>query len=287
MSSLWLAMAALWVLLSAPAQAEISYLVQRDHETYVIVGTIHMGSGPDTRLQSDTLAHLCSSNQVYLELARSELSGVLLRMMREGRRNGPSLSETLGSELWAEFSAFTQSYGIPGAQIDDLEMWLISMLLTPQMATKAGFSSEYGIETKLYAAIARANIKERGLERVDDQLAAIRKALASSTDVELARGLMDEGESATAELRALELAWRAGDLDALMEAIDASSDSMELAWLLDQRNVAWFEYLQETYAGSDTPTKLFIAVGAGHLGGDTGLLKLFADAGYQVTPLHQ
>ncbi|WP_185960651.1 TraB/GumN family protein [Aliidiomarina halalkaliphila] len=276
----------LGVLIAGPTQAEISYLAQRDSHTVVIVGTIHMGSGPETRLRSETKDHIYSSDKVYLELASSDLAGAYFRMMREGRRNGPPLSETLEPELWEAFSSFTQSYGLPGATIDTLEMWMISILLTPQIATKAGFNAHYGIEAGLYTALARADIQGYGLESVDDQLSAIRKTLANTSDAEIALSLMSEGEDAIEELRELELTWRAGNLDGLMDAIYASATYTELEWLLDHRNIAWFDYLQDTYGHREAPLKLFIAVGAGHLGGETGLLQLFADAGYEVTPLH-
>lgn len=278
---------ALCLLLTAPVQAEVSYIAQRDNQTYIIVGTIHMGSGPETCLCSETREHMFSSDRVYLELAGSDLASAFFRMMRQGRRSGPPLSETLGPELWEEFSSFTQSYGLPGAQIDSLEMWMVSMLLVPQMATKAGFSAQYGIESSLYTSLARANIQGYGLETVDDQLNAIRHTLGEASDAEVARSLMSDAQNAMEDLRDLELSWRAGDLDGLMSAIQASATYTELEWLLDKRNIAWFNYLQENYADTKEPQKIFVAVGAGHLGGEKGLLQLFRDAGYEVAPLHQ
>jgi uncharacterized protein YbaP (TraB family) len=51
--------------------------------------------------------------------------------------------------------------------------------------------------------------------------------------------------------------------------------------LLDQRNIKWVEYLSPQFQ----QTSFFVAVGAGHLGGEKGLIKLLRNQGYTVTPI--
>ncbi|TCV19996.1 hypothetical protein EDC17_100395 [Sphingobacterium alimentarium] len=51
--------------------------------------------------------------------------------------------------------------------------------------------------------------------------------------------------------------------------------------MLTQRNLRWVEAIPSKIAN----TKTFIAVGSGHLGGETGLIKLLRDKGYTVTPI--
>ena len=74
-------------------------------------------------------------------------------------------------------------------------------------------------------------------------------------------------------------------LSALMEN-DAADDEMMknyLPLLLDNRNKNWVKQLETIL-----PKKsLFIAVGAGHLSGDNGLINLLRKKGYTVQPLHQ
>ena len=64
------------------------------------------------------------------------------------------------------------------------------------------------------------------------------------------------------------------------ESLEYFSES-EVDLLLHQRNSDWIEKIG-VYA-SDKPT--FFAVGAGHLGGDQGVVNLLLEAGYEVTPV--
>ena len=48
--------------------------------------------------------------------------------------------------------------------------------------------------------------------------------------------------------------------------------------ILDQRNISWIPTLQERMKKES----LFVAVGAGHLGGESGVISLLKKAGYQV-----
>ena len=63
-----------------------------------------------------------------------------------------------------------------------------------------------------------------------------------------------------------------------------TQDAFDAAWdafidvILNQRNLAWMDRIAE-----NTAERIVIAVGAGHLGGDTGLLNLLEQAGYTIT----
>jgi hypothetical protein len=51
--------------------------------------------------------------------------------------------------------------------------------------------------------------------------------------------------------------------------------------LLKNRNKNWVKQLKEIMKNKS----VFVAVGAGHLVGDTGLIRLLKKAGYNVVPL--
>jgi uncharacterized protein YbaP (TraB family) len=77
-------------------------------------------------------------------------------------------------------------------------------------------------------------------------------------------------------------AYLAGSLTDLMELYVASNtEGEDFAFLLDDRNIAWMEMLPDWLAQGRT----FIAVGAMHLPGESGLLALLSKAGYTLKPL--
>ena len=74
--------------------------------------------------------------------------------------------------------------------------------------------------------------------------------------------------------------------DAGATVVGISSDSVEshkafAAKLLDDRNRAWIPQLEKSMSGKS----VFIAVGAGHLGGKSGVIRLLTAKGYKLKPI--
>ena len=96
-----------------------------------------------------------------------------------------------------------------------------------------------------------------------------------------------QGQARKAEAICLNNAYKAQDLDEmlkLMEERDGNScdpQPGEMEDLLDNRNKAWIEKMPSIM--KETPT-LFV-VGAGHLPGTNGVLKLLKEKGYTVEPM--
>lgn len=121
-----------------------------------------------------------------------------------------------------------------------------------------------------------------GLETIDDQLAAI-----DSIPLKIqAQMLIDElkkehGENEYERLVALYIQQ---DIDALQKAINqgmSKDDQTMMNFLLKDRNVKWIPKMNAMM--KDRPT--FFAVGAGHLGGEYGVIKLLKEAGYKVSAI--
>lgn len=62
---------------------------------------------------------------------------------------------------------------------------------------------------------------------------------------------------------------------------DLGMDEKTRRMLIDDRNADWLKQLSSILPSES----VFIAVGAGHLIGDTGLIKELQKAGYTVTPV--
>ncbi len=99
--------------------------------------------------------------------------------------------------------------------------------------------------------------------------------------MESVRGLLDG--SGAQSIREITDAYMAQDIEALGRAMsDPAHNSPEsLDRLLYTRNAAWVQTLSEWLPQES----VFIAVGAGHLPGDRGLISLLRQAGYEVTPV--
>jgi uncharacterized protein YbaP (TraB family) len=103
----------------------------------------------------------------------------------------------------------------------------------------------------------------------------------------LAQGLQ-QLEQADSVLDPLYRAWLAGDLDELDRLLlreeRAANPEFEPVYekLYDQRNIAMAETLLELLRGDGS---YFVIVGAGHLIGEKGIIRLLEDAGFRPDPV--
>jgi len=76
--------------------------------------------------------------------------------------------------------------------------------------------------------------------------------------------------------------YKAQNLTALQDEIEQSPDmkGQEEALLIN-RNKNWIPRMEGAMQGNS----ILFAVGAGHLGGDFGVIKLLRDKGYKLTPI--
>jgi uncharacterized protein len=119
-----------------------------------------------------------------------------------------------------------------------------------------------------------------GLETLEEQL----KLLYDRQPVEqqanqLVQMVKHHNETSSRKGPGLTDMYLKANLDGMWDLFQRESDSpADLYKLVDDRNVRWMSRLRETMAIRST----FIAVGAGHLPGPNGLLKLLREAGYTV-----
>ena len=79
----------------------------------------------------------------------------------------------------------------------------------------------------------------------------------------------------------LVLDYKAQNLTALTKQFEEDENTLAKEHLLDKRNNNWISKLRSLI----TTKSCFIAVGAGHLGGQKGLIELLKKEGYTVVPI--
>lgn len=122
-----------------------------------------------------------------------------------------------------------------------------------------------------------------GFETIEDQLGIfdnMPKQVLAAMVMEMVK---DDGTNSDLLMNELISAYQKQDLDKLAQLINSEEESgaMDTDALLYDRNAKWIPKIKEF-----TKTKsCFIAVGAGHLGGEKGVIDLLKKAGYTVTPI--
>ena len=120
-----------------------------------------------------------------------------------------------------------------------------------------------------------------GLETLEEQLKLIYDRQPVEQQASQLVGLVKHhyNKSSVPEGPGLTDLYLKADLDGMWDLFQRESSSpADLYALVDDRNMRWMSQLRVTMALRST----FIAVGAGHLPGPNGLLKLLREAGYTV-----
>ncbi|MCH8501422.1 MAG: TraB/GumN family protein [Aliidiomarina sp.] len=262
------------------AQAEILYKAKFGEQTWWILGTIHVGEGEEMRLSERSIEAFLQSDKVWMELTPEEMERAAEVMLGNGVRSDNFFPQNLEEETWSALQQQLLAVGIPPMQVTSLEPWLLELMLIMQIAALEGFSPELGSESQLLAVAAEMQGELLGLETAQDQIEALMDAAVGSDEEQMVR-LLEQLDKGVEQLQQMKMYWVNGDLDSLMSILVEDLDAAQLAAVLDQRNINWMETLRP-YFGQSSGT-YFIAVGAGHLGGETGLIPAFSAAGAEMT----
>ncbi|MCH8492317.1 MAG: TraB/GumN family protein [Idiomarina sp.] len=266
------------VLFSTPTYAEVLYKVSYGEQTWWVLGTIHIGE-PDMQLSKQSEQAFSESEEVWFELSPEELQRAALLLFQQGA-SATTLSSQVEPELWQRFETTLSEHGIVAGAFNNLEPWLMEIMVLMQLALTEGFDVEYGSEAQLMQWAGAQNTPMFGFETAQDQIDALRTGSEQSV-AEAIEELLESLHNGAAEIAVLADAWRAGDIQELMLLVRESMNERQLDALLWQRNLAWFAKLQTMLDETDSATRM-IAVGAAHLGDEFGLLQLFHDAGAEI-----
>ena len=121
-----------------------------------------------------------------------------------------------------------------------------------------------------------------GLETVEEQLKFIDQ-LPIATQVSMVMETIRLGDKSHAKLIELEQTYQSQNIDALHQLMQDETGivATEQTTLVDNRNANWIPKIEKFIQKDRT----FIAVGAGHLGGEKGIIRLLQAKGYRVTPI--
>jgi len=246
-----------------------------------LFGTIHSEDKRVTALPEPVIKALNASNRFTMEAI---IDGEGLVHMAEMMyfSDGRTLEQVVGKKLYAESVKLLTARGIPTTGVEKQKPWAVMMALSMPPA-KTG---EY-LDLILQDRATRQNKPVSGLETVQEQVAVF-DDLPLTDQVALLQEAVQEQDTYQKDLEEMIGAYLARDIAALAEAGAKHNPHDERLYrsvmdrLLTRRNTRMVERLGPILKTGGA----FIAVGAAHLPGESGLLNLLAEAGYRVTPVY-
>lgn len=240
-------------------------------------GTFHLMCKEDIVLSKSVDDAIANADDVYFELDLDDPSTMLSGIFFINMKADTTLSQLLtADELKRVSSFFKDTLGTPITMFQRMKPSLLEAFMYPKMLACKNSS---GVEQELLVKVAAANKKVYGLETIQDQTSVFDKIPYSVQ----AKGLVKSVDSfASAKKNFAEMVtnYKAQQLDLLGDALDVDTEGLSayLDVLLYDRNKNWVKKIKPIMESKN----LFIAVGAGHLPGEQGLIDLLRKEGYEV-----
>ena len=246
-------------------------------ESYVL-GTMHIAEARVMKvvdiIQQQFAASPLFAMEVVLDGAAMHKLGVAM-FYADGR----SLAEEAGAPLFASIARHLGDYGIPSTLAEKMKPW--AAFTTLSMPLGAGAPP---LDMQLMSAARQAGKQVVGLESVDEQLAVF-DGVPDTDQLAMLREVACHYHVFQHELAEMVDAYVARDLAALVEQSLRYTSAGKEAFmdkLLYQRNVRMAERMLPLLAVGHA----FIAVGALHLPGERGVLRLLEQQGYRVEAVY-
>jgi uncharacterized protein YbaP (TraB family) len=152
-----------------------------------------------------------------------------------------------------------------------------------QTATQMQFMGKTESYEMTFQNIANKNkIKMEGLETIADQMKIFDDLTKEQQAEMVMAGIRDEEKSNEMSAQMQQI-YRRQRIDSLYNMIHSEGGVLaeEQNAFLDNRNKNWIPKIKNYISQG----KAFIAVGAGHLGGENGVIRLLEKEGFTVTPV--
>ncbi|MBD3678012.1 MAG: TraB/GumN family protein [Rhodobacteraceae bacterium] len=281
---------------SAPYPEGNLWRAEKDGTTVHVVGTIHI---PDPRLErvlTKIAKPIAEADLVILESTAELQTETQRRMTQEPGLvyivEGPTLIDRLPEEDWIKLRDRLQERGIPGFMAAKFQPWYAGLVLAiPPCAMDELASGGAGLDAMIDEEAGMAGVPLVSLDTadtifdlfahdpMDEQIEMLQLSLSIETDEAAMFATMLDSYFAGHHRELWEFS-RLFASGLAIEEIDALFDEMEQEILI-ARNLRWAPMILQHLEGRD----VVLAVGAAHLSGETGVLRLLEEAGYKLKPL--
>lgn len=244
-----------------------------------LFGTIHMICPEDYLWTPVMQQALDQSRKVAFELDMDDPQLSMKVAMGMMLPAGKTLKDFYTEEEYNRLKAAVDSNaGMPMEMLQTLKPFAVMSMLASK---SVNCSTPDSYESHIMKAVAKSGKEIVGLEAAQDQIDVIEKMNTDSAAQMLLK-ITQEMEELKSQFADLVAAYKQQDLPALYQLIITSPDYKEdLNTLLFDRNRKWIPVITRLCRAQST----FVAVGAGHLWGDKGVISLLRKAGYTVSAI--
>jgi uncharacterized protein len=249
-----------------------------------LFGTIHLLCATDIELSPNLKKAIEETDRVYLELDMDNLFEMMQAVQKMKMRNDTTLSDLLSKEDYEKVKNFFSKKGsvIPFSILETYKPMLAASMI---MQTSTDCDNAISMEQLIMMQAKRGGKEIKGMETMAYQLSIFDSIPYEVQAKQLVAFITDEAteEKAGKDYDEMANAYLSQDLSKLETLINKEelgiSNFTDL--LLYNRNKNWVNTMERIFSSNS----VVVAVGAGHLPGDKGVINLLRKAGYTVEPI--
>lgn len=247
-----------------------------------IFGTMHILSQEDFSISKEVKTSFENSEQIVMELDMDNPNMQTQMMQHVQMKEGSTLDQFLSEEEMKQLDAELKS--IMGDRVNArmFNTWMPAMTASSFLFIKAIEGKPASFEMT-FTQMAKQQGKEvQGLETIEEQLNLFHN-IAYQEQASMLKDYLNNPEEVKSEFNKMANLYLNANIDDLYQFVNdqTNATAMDPAVLIDQRNENWISKIGQLAKNQST----FFAVGAGHLGGQKGVINLLKDAGYTVSPV--
>jgi uncharacterized protein len=249
-----------------------------------LFGTIHLLCANDIELSANLKKAIEETDKVYLELDMDNLFEMMQAVQKMKMRNDTTLSDLLSREDYEKVKAFFSKKGtiIPISILETYKPMLAASMI---MQTSTECDNAISMEQLIMMEAKKSEKEIKGMETMAYQLSIFDSIPYEVQAKQLLSFIADEGteEKASKDYDEMATAYRNQDLSKLEALIN--NEEFGIGYFTDlllyNRNKNWVNTMQKLFSSNS----IVVAVGAGHLPGERGVINLLRKAGYTVEPV--
>lgn len=245
-----------------------------------LYGTFHLMCKDDIHFSNQMKEAIKRSDKVYMEMDMDDPTVMLSGMMYMNMKGGKKLEDLFSPADYSRIeNYFKDSLKMPLLFFQKAKPFFLSALFYPKMMDCA---NPTGIEQEIMVLVKKDKKEIKGLETMQFQASVFDSIPYEWQAKELLKSI-DSFAVNKKEFDKMITIYKNQRLDSMGIMLNSSElgagqyDDI----LLNNRNHNWVNQLK----GIMKKRSVFVAVGAGHLIGAQGLIKLLRKAGYKVKPL--
>ncbi len=262
------------------------WVVTSGGQTVYLGGTIHMLRAWDFPLPAEFEQAYQKSDTIVFETDIGRLNDpgnqqILLSEMMY--TDGRTLDKVLSHKAYMTLMGYAEKIGVPISSLLPFKPPMAVMTLFSVELQRNGITED-GVDQHFYDKAVADGKSTIGLESLEDHIGFLADMSTGDEDDFVIHSIKDFKRMSQVMSQMVAM-WRDGDekgLDQIFIAEMKTKYPRLYEQLLIERNKNWMPIIESYFK---TPATEFVLVGAAHLVGEQGILKLLAERGYTISRL--